>query len=1665
MNSDFDNRLLPPGEYREANNVVIINTEGSDEGSVQKSLSNKRLTNLNLGTNPETVGHAVNEARAKIYYFVVSDTGSFIIEWDESSQSASYVLRDTRTLADRVFSLNKTKYVTGVEIISSDDIKKELMVITDDNMQPLCINIERAKTYGENNFEKEDIFMIKKPPRYAPKAALTYTGGLNNKIEQLFIAFSYRYKYLDGEYSALSPYTNYLFGPKEYDLDYYTSDNLGMVNAFNAVRIAFDTGDKRVTDVQLFVKQSGSNVWYNIESFNKEKEAWGNGITKSFLFSNSKIYTALPVDELYRRFDNVPLLAKALTVMENRVIYGNYVENFNIADASGNKIKVDFSLDLKSTSLDKTVDFVSTESVNSLIINNDAGLALTQGKKIIVSFVIEDTSNSVLAYDKDFYYILQQDFDNLSALFNDLDFVLFLNSVSEDYLANYFAEIPAGWVVVTNSTLGFFVNTLQEVFVTATQAVFKDTLDGDAIHTRDFRFRTESYASLGDIAINTSCKTNRDYEAVITYMDEFGRATVALASTSNTFYIPQDFLGNQNKLKVFINSLAPAFADRYKIAVKTKVLGYETIVITTFFNENLYTWCLLEGDNRDKVKVNDVLILKKSASRLETSIIKVKVLEVKDQPKDFIPDNVDDEGNPILEQAGKYMRIKPTQFSMAEGQYKIYQDSRPDVGSSNYPTTYMSLFSKFDEMTPTVPTGQIAIPQGSSIYLYINSSRNYSTWKNNTYEVTHYAQRNYDTLQEWFEDNILNRPLFGNVGNENQDYQDNLEIVKGYYLAGPFGQIFQEDPTGLTYLKIVGTKQGGSGGNKGYVRFNIVVRTSEGYYVFETEENKNIDTDIYYETEQTFDIVDGYHTANVQSQDASHPTAEIELDFYNCFAYANGVESYKIKDGLNTNKLSIDLRPVTTSIEEYKQIRRRCDLTYGGTYIESTNINAINEFNLSTANYKELDKQYGSIQKLYGREGDVLVLQENKPGQVLYNKNAIYTLDGDPSIVGTPLILGEYIPYNGNRGIGTHPESFSVDDKGRVKYASVKNGVMARLSRDGVEDIVYGLTAFFRKIFSTNKNAKIITGFDPHYGHTVLAIGNEPEILPLFQCSSQIIKYIQTAPFSYNLLLNNLGGDIIFTYNITQGNATITAIFNGNTNVVSNVTGTGTVTIPRDSLVENVVTITITPVSGPISYTITNTCPIGSELIIVSMVLNDGDDTGQTMTNRFKTNTSSFLSNDDLFLDAPLTRFETISGLEGVGAFPANGNLMTIQAYKDNSNSGHFATTECNRLGYLVSSIIYNQTQYQAILDNPDTVFLTVATTGEEGFAITNSGNFVFNRTAANERLYLIWDYTSRNPIIADDSANVNVGQSVIIDVLANDEVGPDAVVTIGTPPLYGTAVVGIDKKITYTHDGSGNLNDSFTYVVTDGGCSSTANVVITVGISCGGSVNASGGTGIYETIINLGTTIGYAGIQFNSQSVPDRWQMYWNDVLVADSKYVGDGISPGPPTSYPGLLGAKTLSVFEYNGTSFVNTGTTEDITVIQSDIADNVTEPFDGNGYATFNKTTPFPTTVLIRTTGATGGTAWNLLDVICPVLEEDLVDGVKGLYWGFFVEASKTLKSISIGIVYSSTENRFYANIFGINTMAVFGWSSTKNYINNGTTWWRIDLNGNILETGSV
>ena len=1349
INKDDDDRTLPKGQVRDALNIHVSDSEGSDVGSVEKAYGNEQLTNIDLGENVIEIGKYEDDSQDKLYWFTKSELGTHLMEWDNINQVVSIVLKDTREEDNgRVLNLKETNLITGISKIISEDVSGDLLTWTDDNIEICCINIERAKTWGENGFEKEDIYLIKKPPRYPLKANSTYTNDGSKNLENKFPSFTYRYVYLDGEYSALSDYTNYKFTPKSFDLDYFTLENKGMVSNFNAVRLYFNTGERQVTDIQLCAKFSNSNNIYVIETFNKSNKGWSDDEEYTHVFSNSKLYSVLAEKELYRSFDNIPPKAKALTVLENRINVGNYDEGMDIVDEDGNNINIDFSLTLITESIDDYVDFSNTILDNYISFENTTNEDLIEGKQLYFSFGI--TLDGTNVYTNSFIFVIEEDYENFNELFNSSQFSVFFDVINNDYISSYNNlsqyEIDPNYTLTGETYLSMsLVNDIPTF--TVAPVVYADTANSDAAVTLITAFEITSYMSVGEINNTVSCKTNMGYEAAIEYQDEFNRRIPVLTSETNTLFIPQKYSAFKNKLRININNKAPKDADRYKICIKAKPLQYQIIYVNEFYNEDNFVWAKLVAENKDKVSVGDELIVKVSGDLAISEVITVKVLDIQSKEANFITDNTDQEENEILETEGVYMKIRPVGFSMDLDDFTIYQNDAPKVSSDGYPTTYMDLFTTLNENDTNT---ELSINQGSSIYLFIHSYRFYDAGqRDKVFEKTFFAQRSYDTLEEWFNEILLN----GNSIPANQlqteevdDFKDNISLVRGElkYIYNTIPYIV-EDPNGKLYLKITGLYAGGTRNRKGYILANIVIRNSTGFYAFETTVNQ-VESEIYYQTEQCFDIEDGNHLANIQNQESdSFTPAIIDLDFFNCYAQGNGIESYRYKDGFNTNYLNIDLRPSSTSIVTPKKIRRFADLTYGEAFIESTGLNGLNEFNASTANFKELDKQYGSVQRLFATDTNLLVWQEEKASKILFGKDLITTASGATTVSLITDILGQQVPIPGDSGIGTNPESLAWNGY-RFYYINARKGTPIRLSMDGITNINNKVVDYFRDLFRLNPTSNKLGGFDPYHGHYIIHNTDEESKTYNTYCGNSIYKDIST-PFSYYLNLNNLVGDIVINYNISFGSGSITAVYN-NQIVSDEISGQGSITIPRDAAeINEKVLITLTPGEDGLNIELTNVCPIGISLNLYTIVLVDEGSIGKTVTNRFRWGVSSFYNDNQLFENFEINTFRKEVGLEGNGKFPQRDYSVNMQSYKDVSDTFHFNIENNNKLGYLITDEDYVEGDIETILSEATFIETSETQIGEDSYV--NQGSFDFVRPTDNHNLYLIHDY--RSPVVVID--------------------------------------------------------------------------------------------------------------------------------------------------------------------------------------------------------------------------------------------------------------------------------------------------------------------------
>ena len=173
------------------------------------------------------------------------------------------------------------------------------------------------------------------------------------------------------------------------------------------------------------------------------------------------------------------------------------------------------------------------------------------------------------------------------------------------------------------------------------------------------------------------------------------------------------------------------------------------------------------------------------------------------------------------------------------------------------------------------------------------------------------------------------------------------------------------------------------------------------------------------------------------------------------------VEESRIRGSFNGKTVDFGVRAAITD-SEYTPETREASLIYSGIYNGRTRTNEINQFNPSIPNTKSIDSSFGSIQKLFAEDNNLNVFQENKVHNILIDKDIIFTAEGSPQVTASDQVLGQVVAYTGNYGISKNPESFAYH-AGRKYFTDKNNGVVLRLSRDGITEISnFGMRDYFK---------------------------------------------------------------------------------------------------------------------------------------------------------------------------------------------------------------------------------------------------------------------------------------------------------------------------------------------------------------------------------------------------------------------------------------------------------------------------------------------------------------------------------------------------------------------------------------------------------------------------
>ena len=354
-------------------------------------------------------------------------------------------------------------------------------------------------------------------------------------LEDKFVRFSYRFKFNNGEYSIMAPFTQPCFIPKQDG--YFLNDFqfLGdqqqamdstivdfMENKVNEIGLIIPlpttasslASSLLVDSIDIIYKESNNVSIQIVESIPiSDITAKGSDTFFDYSYQSQKPYKTLPSSEVIRVYDKTPVKALSQEIISNRVVYGNFQDkhtppsflNYNVS---------------------------ATEK---------AAFNLQTGTGVVTNTIVNQTT---------------------IALNNAVGDVIIGNIVT-----GFSSQVTAGVVRVLTSTGGNAPSITTNIAISAASGnvlSFKP-LGPDQTTTSVIEYP------------NSSLKTNRNYQVGIVLSDKFGRqSTTILSNSEDTVTIgAQSYIGSTlfspyidssinssqwlgNSLKLLFNAPIPA---------------------------------------------------------------------------------------------------------------------------------------------------------------------------------------------------------------------------------------------------------------------------------------------------------------------------------------------------------------------------------------------------------------------------------------------------------------------------------------------------------------------------------------------------------------------------------------------------------------------------------------------------------------------------------------------------------------------------------------------------------------------------------------------------------------------------------------------------------------------------------------------------------------------------------------------------------------------------------------------------------------------------------------------------------------------------------------------------------------------------------------------------
>lgn len=407
MNLDLDDKIIPKGEYREAGNISVTKSEGSDSGTVEQLKGFEKITNFSSDSSLDgsaVIGAYFDNNKKRIIFFTTdfqipsnqydSINKVFYPGFDNLPGQPGGVPMAPSTALCSIYCWEKgsataAKIVTGSFLnfsithpINNINIIEDQLFWTDNLNQPRKINISTAKTTPTFYNAEHKISVAKFAPVFAPML-LDYTyssAGVPNGVfsdvssmnesaaasidkdylKEKFVRFSYRFRFSDGEYSTMAPFTNTCFVPKSAligtdeekeiaesgEVSFYdttSGQEKGMINKINQIDIYIKMPSQQpaydydITGLEILYKQSDEQSVKSLELVNLvggSENMPSDGIYK-YVYNSILPTKTLPERQITRVYDNVPYRAETQEMSGNRIMYGNFQQDRDLIKTNG----------------------------------------------------------------------------------------------------------------------------------------------------------------------------------------------------------------------------------------------------------------------------------------------------------------------------------------------------------------------------------------------------------------------------------------------------------------------------------------------------------------------------------------------------------------------------------------------------------------------------------------------------------------------------------------------------------------------------------------------------------------------------------------------------------------------------------------------------------------------------------------------------------------------------------------------------------------------------------------------------------------------------------------------------------------------------------------------------------------------------------------------------------------------------------------------------------------------------------------------------------------------------------------------------------------------------------------------------------------------------------